>query len=87
MSRKLRSKPTKRDWRWYAAFALNAAVALSMVLGTVIMFTGLGTPQYAPPTLEVPTAAPNVPANVAPTPAPTPTPRSQLDTGTLILIA
>ena len=52
-----------------------------MVLGTVFLFTGVGTPRAAPPpTLEVPTAAPVTPTIVTPTPVPpTPTPQASLD--------
>ncbi len=79
-----RSKPQRerRDWRWYASFALNAAVALSMVLGTVFLFTGGPRPAPTVPTIVPPTesasgtsptpaSAPTV-APVAPTPTPTP---------------
>ncbi len=79
-----RSKPQreKRDWRWYASFALNAVVALSMVLGTVLVFSGAGRPAPVAPTIvpppesasgtsPTPASAPtNAPA--APTPTPTP---------------
>ena len=68
MPRRIKSKPKKRDWRWYASFALNAAVALSMVLGTVIIFTG-GPAAPAQPTISVPTESPG--SNV-PTATPTP---------------
>ncbi len=81
MSRRSKPKQTKRDWRWYLSLALNGAVALSMVLGTVFVFGGMPTPQAAPPTPEVPTIAPTAPvAPVAPTaPPPTPTPQASAD--------
>lgn len=73
MSRRSKPKTHKRDWRWYASFALNGAVALSMVLGTVFLFTGGAiVPRAAPPTLLAPTAPAESSAPVAP-PALTPT--------------
>jgi|GEM_PF-1245828 hypothetical protein len=76
MPRRVDPRKKRRDWRWYANVGLNAMVALSMVLGTVFIFTGVGTPSAPPPpTLEIPTAAPNF----APTPVPpTPTPKASL---------
>jgi hypothetical protein len=78
-----RSDPRKqkRDWRWYASFGLNAMVALSMVLGTVFLFTGAPQPSApALPTISVPTAGPTVAPTLAPTPAPpTPTPKASAD--------
>lgn len=77
MSRRSKPKTHKRDWRWYASLALNGAVALSMVLGTVFLFTGGSiAPRAAPPTLLAPTApvdagAPLVPPALTPTPQPT----------------
>ena len=70
-------KKTKRDWRWYANIGLNGIVALSMVLGTVFLFTGVRTPTAAIPTLQVPTAAPDtvVPTTAPSTPAPATTPQ------------
>ncbi len=84
MPRRVDPRKQRRDWRWYANVGLNAIVALSMVLGTVFIFTGVGTPSAPPPpTLEVPTAAPNV----APTPAPpTPTPQASLDEAPIYLV-
>ncbi len=81
MPRRVDPRKKKRDWRWYASFGLNALVALSMVLGTVFLFTGAPAPRAAPPpTIELPTLAPTVPTNVAPTPAPaTPTPQANAD--------
>ena len=73
MPRRIKTKPKKRDWRWYASFALNAAVALSMVLGTVIIFTG-GPAAPAQPTISVPTESPG--SNV---PTATPTPQASAD--------
>ncbi len=72
MPRRSKPKVQKRDWRWYASFGLNAAVALSMVLGTVFLFTGGSIVQRsaAVPTLDISTAAPN--GNVAPTLGATP---------------
>lgn len=71
MSRRSKLQQKKRDWRFYASFALNAAVALSMVLGTVLLFAPAPTPSVLP-TLEVPTAAPtsSAPTVVPPTPTP-----------------
>ena len=82
MPRRARPKKQKRDWRWYASTALNGIVALSMVLGTVFLFTGAPTPQAVAPTIEIPTLAPTVAVTqtvIAPTPpgptsAITPTP-------------
>lgn len=79
-----RSKPKRqvRDWRWWAAFILNAAVALSMVLGTIFLFGGVSAPRSAVPTIEVPTAVPgSTPASPTSTetpvpPAATPTPQA-----------
>jgi predicted phosphodiesterase len=84
MPKRIDPKKQRRDWRWWANVGLNGLVALSMVLGTVFVFTGIGTPRAAPPTLEVPTAAPNFAPTplptVAPTTAPpTPTPKASLD--------
>ncbi|MBI4790952.1 MAG: hypothetical protein HY782_28310 [Chloroflexi bacterium] len=81
MPRRIKSKPQKRDWRWYASFALNAAVALSMVLGSVLLFTGGAiAPRPSVPTISVPTEAPGASQpTVAPTPTPpepTPTPKA-----------
>lgn len=73
MPRRSKPKARKRDWRWYASLALNGAVALSMVLGTIFVFTG--APPPAPPPIEVPTLAPD-------TPVPTPTPSSAPATST-----
>ncbi len=75
MSRRAKSKETRRDWRWYASFALNGAVALSMVLGTVFLFTGAPT-RSAVPTIAVPTISPATPVAPAPTVAPTSVPPS-----------
>ncbi len=82
MARRAKSKSQKRNWRWYASMGLNGLVALSMVLGTVFLFTG--APRSAPPpTLAVPTViATYTPMPQAPTsatavpaaPLPTPTP-------------
>ena len=81
MPKRSKTQQTKRDWRWYASFILNGAVALSMVVGTVLLFAPPPRPS-ALPTLEVPTAAPTSPIinpvpNVAPTIAPpSPTPKA-----------
>ena len=75
MPKRFDPKKKRRDWRWYANIGLNGIVALSMVLGTVFVFTGVGTPSAPPPpTLEVPTAAPPTLA-----PQPTPTPKASAD--------
>jgi 3',5'-cyclic AMP phosphodiesterase CpdA len=89
MPRRSKPKAQKRDLRWWASTLLNGAVALSMVLGTVFLFTG--GPRPAPPTIEAPTVAPNssvlTPAPLptsppaAPTvapPTPTPTPKANV---------
>lgn len=84
MPRRAKPKSQKRGWRWYASMGLNGMVAISMVLGTVFLFTGAPTPTrslptIAPPTVDVNaptfTPMPQAPANtpVAPTPPP-PTP-------------
>lgn len=78
MSRRSKPKETKRDWRWWANVLLNSAVVVSMVFGSILVFTGL-TPRQAVPTMEVPTVAPT-----PPTPAPTPTPKAHLDLDTVI---
>ncbi len=70
MPKRSKPKSQRRDWRWYASFALNAAVALSMVLGTVFLFTGGSIAQQAP--VVPPTVTVGAPA---PTIAPTPTPK------------
>jgi hypothetical protein len=68
MPRRSKPKVQKRDWRWYASFGLNAAVALSMVLGTVILFTGGSiVPRQAAPTVAPTT---NLSSSVIPTPTP-----------------
>jgi hypothetical protein len=88
MPKRSKPKTKKRDWRWYASFVLNGAVALSMVLGTVFLFTG--APRAAPPTFVPPTEDLSRPAltpasqptsvPVAPTPPqPTPTPQASAD--------
>jgi hypothetical protein len=69
MPRRSKPKGQKRDMRWWLSTLLNGAVALSMVLGTVFLFTGAPRPA-APPTIEAPTA---VPGSSALTPAPLPT--------------
>lgn len=83
MPRRKKPQATKKDWRWYMHTGLNIFVALSMVLGTVVLFTGGGgafTPSAAVPTLEIPqdipTLAPTVGAATSATPAPpgSPTP-------------
>ncbi len=88
MPRRAKPKSKKRDWRYYASFGLNGLVALSMVLGTVFIFTGGSTLlQRAAPTaeIEIPTLAPTVssdatavatlpPSTPAATSTPTPSP-------------
>ncbi len=85
MPRRIKPKETKRDWRWWASTLLNGAVVVSMVLGTVFVFAGVST-RSAPPTLEVPTAAPTT--AVPPTLAPlaTPTPKANLENFTIAWI-
>ena len=80
------SKKTKRDWRWYASIGLNGIVALSMILGTVFLFTG--APTRSIPTIEVPTAAPATAVpTLAPTPAPpTPTPKASASNYTFAVV-
>lgn len=73
MPRRAKPKNQKKDWRWYASFAMNAAVALSMVLGTVLLFSG-GTPAPAVPTIVPPTESAG---STTPAAAPTSTPASQ----------
>jgi hypothetical protein len=76
MPKRSKAQQTKRDWRWYASFILNGAVALSMVVGTVLLFAPPPRPSVLP-TLEVPTAAP---ANTVPTVAPpSPTPKASVN--------
>ncbi len=84
MPRRSKPKAQQRDLRWWLSMLLNGAVALSMVLGTVFLFTG--APRPTPPTIEAPTAAPNSPVltpappaapTVAP-PTPTPTPKANV---------
>ncbi|MCL4489528.1 MAG: hypothetical protein M1570_15575 [Chloroflexi bacterium] len=79
MARRSKPKTQKRDWRWYASFGLNGLVALSMILGTVLLFTGGSIIQRQPvPTIAVPTistdasnaGAAATPPAVAPTTAP-----------------
>lgn len=72
MPKRSKPKSQRRDWRWYASFALNAAVALSMVLGTVFLFTGGSVAQQAPvvpPTVTVGAPAPTVVPTATPKPA------------------
>lgn len=61
MPRRVKPKAQKRDWRWYASLGLNGLVALSMVLGTVFLFTGasLGQRSAAVPTIAIPTESVN----------------------------
>ncbi len=82
MPKRSKPKSQKRDWRWFASLALNGAVALSMVLGTVLLFSG--PPAPPPPTIAPPTQpAGSTGASIVPTPtpasapaAPTPAPTS-----------
>lgn len=76
MPRRSKPKETKRDWRWWANVFLNGAVVVSMVFGSILVFTGL-TPRQAVPTIEAPTVAPT-----PSTPAPTPTPKAHFDLDT-----
>src|SRR5512140_1257024 len=72
MPRRAKLKSQKRDWRWYASFGLNAMVALSMVLGTVFLFTGGSINRAAPvvpPTATVGAPAPSVEPTATPKPA------------------
>jgi hypothetical protein len=62
MARRIKSKATKRDWRWYAYQIFGGLVALSMVVGTILSFTGASLQRgNAAPTFAVPTAAPTLP--------------------------
>ncbi len=63
MPRRAKTKTLSRDWRWYASMLLNGLIAVSMVLGTVFLFTGAPTPQAAAPTIDIPTLAPTVSAS------------------------
>ncbi len=89
MSKRSKSKREKRDWRWWASFALNAFVAASMVLGTIFVFAGAPQPAPAVPTIVpptesagsttptgAPTTAPAAPATPTATPGPSPKPGS-----------
>ncbi len=74
MPKRGKPKTERRDWRWYASFVLNAAVALSMVLGTVFLFTGGSISQSPPAITPVPaSAATPTPAPAPANPSPTPT--------------
>jgi hypothetical protein len=64
MSRRARTKSTKHDWRWYAYQVFGILVALSMVGGSIVMFTGSTLQRAAAPTFAVPTAAPTLPGAV-----------------------
>ncbi|MBI3915357.1 MAG: hypothetical protein HY327_14365 [Chloroflexi bacterium] len=75
MPRRAKPKSKRTDWRHYASLGLNGLVALSMVLGTVFLFTGAPTPQpVVSQTIEIPTLAPTVPATPAIIPTATSTP-------------
>jgi hypothetical protein len=71
MPRRAKPKSQKRGWRWYASMGLNGMVALSMVLGTVFLFTG--APRPTPPTITAPTVDANSPV-LTPLPAPSSVP-------------
>ncbi|MCL4396035.1 MAG: hypothetical protein M1482_14735 [Chloroflexi bacterium] len=75
MPRRSKPKSEKRTWRWWASMALNGAVAVSMVLGTVFLFTGAPVTSSAP-TLLPPTADANATLTpiVQPTAVTTPVP-------------
>lgn len=75
MPRRVKSKQQRKTWRWYATMALNGALAVSMVLGTVFLFGGASTVRSAPPTIAPPTVNPNQ-TLVPPTPLPTIVPTS-----------
>ncbi len=81
MPKRGKPKSERRDWRWYASFVLNAFVALSMVIGTVFLFTGGSTTQSPPAITPIPTSVGAVTPTPAPAPAnPTPTPtKTSLD--------
>jgi hypothetical protein len=81
MPRRIKTKETKRDWRYWASMVLNGAVVVSMVLGTIFVFAGV--PSRSLPTQSVPTAGPSIaapPTAVPPSvvPSVTPTPKSSL---------
>jgi hypothetical protein len=40
MPRRKKPQAAKKSWHWYANMGLNVVVALSMILGTVFLFTG-----------------------------------------------
>lgn len=76
MSRRIKPKETKRDWRWWTNILLNGAVVVSMVFGSILVFTGVrpAASTQPLPTIEAPTLAPTTPL-----PAATPTPKASLD--------
>ena len=81
MPRRAKPQTQKKNWRWYASMGLNGLVALSMILGTVFLFTGAPTAQ--PASITAPTVDPNailtpLPASTGiPTAVPaTPTPKA-----------
>lgn len=54
-----RKKPqNKKTWHWYAGTVLNIFVALSMVLGTVVLFTGGANVFSQPRGVVLPTDVP-----------------------------
>ena len=80
MSRRIKPKETKRDWRWWTNILLNGAVVVSMVFGSIIVFTGVRPVSTQPlPTLEAPTPAPATPVSPA-----TPTPKASLDGAVMV---
>lgn len=85
MPRRKKPQANKRGWRWYANTGLNVIVALSMILGTVLLFTGGSITQRSSvtfptdfPAVDIPTLAPTVGAPlttaVPPSPPPVQTP-------------
>ena len=84
MPKRKKLQTAKRDWRWYMHTSLNVFVAISMVLGTVVLFTGGSFSSAAPTAVipqDIPTLAPTVgaPTSAAPiaTPTPVPSPTAQ----------
>jgi hypothetical protein len=70
MPRRKKPLDNKKGWHWYANMGLNIFVALSMVLGTLVLFTGNSLTQ--PRGIVLPTDIPGsdlpgLPPTLAPT--------------------